>query len=388
MFSDSIARLAAAAAVVFASTATLSAQSADGVLAVANGELAHGNPAGALSLLSEARTQGNPTGAPLLSDPAYWSSLGTAHLCAEDDLEQARLCFRHARSLGLLSLPAQPCRNAELQSLFAMVLAEGTGEAVPEAPSSPTPEAIPSPEVVTAASVEDTQPQDLPIIDDATDEAASDAPIDDDTPATADEPDAAADSTPWLEAGLVAGIGWVGEGLPTDRDRPAIPSGTEAWQNCDSRGQNCEVRVRSPGAAAGLGLRIAAAFPLRPNLHLGFGVRLHSAGEGLLAGVLFEALARWEIWRRGKSHIGAGVNLGVGQIQYQPPQQELQDLGIEAPYARSGLGWAGASLTLAYDFLPGFALYGELTPRVSFPEVLPVLDVGIGVRVSPGVAAP
>lgn len=380
-----LAALIAPAELTFTQADDTAAATPPEMVALANAELDGGNAAGALSLLEEARVAAD---AALLSRADFWVSMATARLCANDDIDGARDAFRRARILRLESVTERPCRNDELQALFALVHAEQPdmgAEARTAAPNTVSTsgttlsDSAPEP----AESSEPGAP-DLDVLDADADSLSSEL----DEEAHGDDADESIDEETdraYLEAGVVLGLGWVSTGLPADRSRPRISESQElgAWESCDGRGDDCDVRVESPGVGTQLGVRIAALFPVADRLYVGGGIRFSRGGSGFVSGLLFEGVFRWNVFRKSRVRITTGVSVGVGQIQYQPDQAELASLNIEAPYVKSGLGWASLLLLFSHEITSGVAIYGELVPRISFPDFLPVLDVGFGLRFTP-----
>tara|TARA_B100001750_G_C15260944_1_gene472639 strand:- start:27 stop:680 length:654 start_codon:yes stop_codon:yes gene_type:complete len=180
-----------------------------------------------------------------------------------------------------------------------------------------------------------------------------------------------------LEAEVVAGIGWVSPGLPADRARPSGLDEQSPWTDCDERGEDCTVRVASAGFDQTLGLRLAAHFAIGPRVALGLGARVQpAAGRGVLAGWVLEASGRLVLYRRGPLGLDLDLRVGAGQIQFQPPQEE-----VDGPFARSGLAWVALALGGSYAIDDGVELFLALTPRQSFPERVFVLDLGLGLRI-------
>ncbi|MEM7603844.1 MAG: hypothetical protein AAF411_00705 [Myxococcota bacterium] len=181
----------------------------------------------------------------------------------------------------------------------------------------------------------------------------------------------------FIEAAVSVGAGWVGEGLPADTRRPNdAVEGNSPWENCNARGESCEVRVDSPGFAELFSLRVAGGLRVAGPFSLGLAVRVQpAAGSGLLAGWLPELFGRYEA-SVGPLVLGAGLAVGFGQVQARPPQDEGR-----GPFVRSGLGWASLEGSASYVFEDNVELFLSLTPRVSFPEVLPVVDLSLGLRI-------
>lgn len=184
----------------------------------------------------------------------------------------------------------------------------------------------------------------------------------------------------WLEVGVLAGFGYVHGNLAADTARPSALGGDSPWRDCDTRNERCTVRVEQPGIASQLALRTMGGVAVSPRWSIALGTRVQpAAGEGLLSGWLAELSARVELVRAGRLHAAAQVSVGIGQIQFRPPQDE-----VDGPWARSGLGWVSASVYGAYEIDPRVELLLELTPRLSFPSPLFVLDLGLGLRVRSG----
>ncbi|MEM9193713.1 MAG: hypothetical protein AAGF12_31345 [Myxococcota bacterium] len=213
-------------------------------------------------------------------------------------------------------------------------------------------------------------------------EVAADPPVEPPAPAdpVVEEPPVEVVESPpprfWAEASVIAGFAYVGDGLPADSRRPPGFSDDSPWEDCDARGENCTVRVASPGLSELFAIRVAAGLRVVGPVSLGLSARVQpAAGRGTMAGWLPELVGRIETAEDTVRFAGQ-LGVGFGQIQARPPQQET----TEGPFVRSGLGWVSLSAIGTYRLEERVEFFLEFTPRMSFTDVLPVLDVGLGIR--------
>lgn len=281
------------------------------------------------------------------------------------DTSPSLAAFARALALDPAARLPESLADPRATAAFALALAlSGQPTIEPEAPVI---------EAAVEPSVEATVVETEPVV-----EQEAELPIEE--PLEELEPTREGLGTFALSAGIVGGFAWVSSGLPADTARPAGLGEDSPWTECDARGEQCSVRVRSAGFGSTLGIRIAAHVQPLPNLFIGLGVRSQPAsGNGFLAGWLFDLELRGRPVDFGELPLSLELIVagGLGQVQVRPPQDEIA-LG---PFVQSGPGWVSAGAALAIRVEDGIEIVGELLPRFSFPSFLFVLDASLSLRV-------
>ncbi len=188
---------------------------------------------------------------------------------------------------------------------------------------------------------------------------------------------------PWgplfLEAGFVWGSAWIDAGMAADRARPSTLDERSPWTECDPRGEQCSVRVDQPGFGSTLAVR--AALGVRPERWLGVALAVRAqpdAGQGALAGWLLELEGRARALDHEVVSIDVVAALGAGNVQVQPAQDD-----VDGPYVRSGPGFVSLALLTGVRVDPHVLIALDVRPRLAFPDLMFVLDVGLLVSLSP-----